>query len=671
MPCAVILTAIPIEYRAVRAHLTDLREEMHPQGTIYERGKFIDNGKEWEVGIVDVGAGNVGAALEAERAISYFNPSVILFVGVAGGIKNVTLGDVVAATKVYGYESGKARQIFEPRPDVGLSTYNLIQRAKAEARKEDWLNRLGSSLYDAKPTVFVAPIAAGEKVVASKESAVFQFLRSNYGDALAVEMEGRGLLQAAHANQQVSALIIRGISDLIEKKSEADSSGSQEIAARHASAFAFEILAKFTGESIKVPVSTPSNNQSQMQPASLNFFAYDHAWVGRKNLIQDLSNRVNNSCRLLILLGISGIGKTALAEKLAVELQDWFNGDWNSKLRRANFDFEDKANDFTSVAFRWLEESGERLSPENKKPEILLPKLVTYLRENQVLVLIDSLERLLNVNEEESGNDFADEWWEKFFLNILSAESCQSRIIITSQDLPVKLLVSRYKNFWHRQILYGLTELEQIELFKTTGLDVNEDSPDKPLLMRIGKAYQGHPLVLRVIIGEILNEPFNGDVQAYWNDERENTSQKIEEVEKALAEAAQGKTLGEEDEWQLHKLTREVREQVNKQRLQIAFNRLARDVKDAYILLCAASVYRTPEKEEYWLEHLVQWLKRLEQQKCSKERQRRAIEDLNNRFLVEESLNHNKKRVLGQHNLIRSVAIERRKQFLQSLESGV
>ena len=241
MACAVILTAIRIEYMAVRAHLSDLSEDIHSQGTIYERGKFSINAQNWEVGIVETGAGNSPAAIEAERAIAHFKPDVILFVGVAGGIKDVQLGDVVAATKVYGYESGKVAETFRPRPNVGLSNYNMIQRAKAEARKTDWLARLSDS---AKPNVFVAPIAAGEKVVANKKSDLFEFLQQNYGDALAVEMEGSGILEAVHANQQVSALIIRGISDLIDGKSRADKEGFQELAASHASAFAFQVLAK-------------------------------------------------------------------------------------------------------------------------------------------------------------------------------------------------------------------------------------------------------------------------------------------------------------------------------------------------------------------------------------------------------------------------------------------
>ena len=97
MSRAVILTALSVEYLAVRAHFQALREEVHTQGTIYERGTF----GAWEVGIIEIGAGNVGAALEAERAIAYFRPDVILFVGVAGGIKDVAIGDVVVSTNVY------------------------------------------------------------------------------------------------------------------------------------------------------------------------------------------------------------------------------------------------------------------------------------------------------------------------------------------------------------------------------------------------------------------------------------------------------------------------------------------------------------------------------------------------------------------------------------------
>lgn len=243
--CAVVLTAIPVEYGSIRAHITQIRTEKHEKGNIYERGVFSGGNFLWDVGIVEVGAGNAPTAVQTERAINHFKPILILFVGVAGGLKDVRLGDVVVATKVYGYDAGKANEAFQPRPEVGTVSFRMAELARAEARSSDWLKRLPPPIPNPPPRVFLVPIAAGGSVVASTRSAIWERLRNNYSDAVAVEMEGYGFLQAAYANPGVDALIIRGISDLIDNKSEVDAKNFQKLAANHASAFAFEILAKW------------------------------------------------------------------------------------------------------------------------------------------------------------------------------------------------------------------------------------------------------------------------------------------------------------------------------------------------------------------------------------------------------------------------------------------
>lgn len=275
IPCVVILTALQVEYMAIREHLTGLKEVLHPKGTIYEQGTFTASKQVWDVAIAQIGAGNSGVAAEVERAIARFNPRAILFVGVAGGIKKaLKIGDVVVATKVYKYEAGKVlADKTLPRPTLGNSSYALDQRAKVEARKADWLDRIKIDRSDAQSLVYVEPIAAGEKVVASSRSAVCKYLQEYYDDAYAVEMEGFGFLEAAWRNSEVAAIVIRGISDKLDKKAQADSSGFQKVAAAHASAFAFEMLAKLEGQSesmTDMAIEKPEDSIGQLQGESLD-----------------------------------------------------------------------------------------------------------------------------------------------------------------------------------------------------------------------------------------------------------------------------------------------------------------------------------------------------------------------------------------------------------------
>lgn len=240
---ALIVTALPVEFNAVCAFLQNRREETLPDGTVCEFGAFAAASGAWSVAVLQVGAGNEAAAIDTTAAILAIKPDIALFVGVAGGLKDVALGDVVAATKVYGYESGKDEESLRPRPEVFRSSHPLEQRARAIARRQDWATGLSMSEGAAAvPQAFVAPIAAGSKVVASSQSTTRRLLLEVYGDALAVEMEGLGFLAALHRFPQINALVVRAISDLIDGKAEADAGGSQELASQNAAAFAFAVL---------------------------------------------------------------------------------------------------------------------------------------------------------------------------------------------------------------------------------------------------------------------------------------------------------------------------------------------------------------------------------------------------------------------------------------------
>ena len=244
MPRAIIITTHPQDFRSVAERLRDRGEEEHPEGTIYELGFFdIEGAAFWEVVICEASETNASVALETERAIAHFKPKVIFLIATATGIKDVNPGDVVVASKIYGYESGKIDDEFRARPNAPEPAYKLQQRAKSIQRSGGWIREINNSILTPHPSASIAPIASGEKEITDDRSPLLEFLSKHYNDAIAIDRVGLGFLNAAQANQDVLALTIHGITHQIDRP-EANTIESRSIAMQYASAFAFEVLAK-------------------------------------------------------------------------------------------------------------------------------------------------------------------------------------------------------------------------------------------------------------------------------------------------------------------------------------------------------------------------------------------------------------------------------------------
>jgi 5'-methylthioadenosine/S-adenosylhomocysteine nucleosidase len=258
-PVAVVITALNLEFEAVAAKLQDRQEASDLRGTVYSVGSYAG----YRIAVAEGGRGNVAAAVVTSAAIEHFQPDLVLFVGVAGGVKDVALGDVVVASRIREYEIGKdTRHKFLMREGGSRAPYRLEQLAKAIAREAPW------SLPDGHRG-WVEPIAAGGKVVASSRSRTAELLRTHCSDVVAVEMEGAGFLEALHVTN-AQGLVVRGISDMLDNKSQVDKAGIQAVAADHAAEFAMAILARYKPTRTRARRS-PGSASRQQRPIALTF----------------------------------------------------------------------------------------------------------------------------------------------------------------------------------------------------------------------------------------------------------------------------------------------------------------------------------------------------------------------------------------------------------------
>lgn len=268
----VILTALDLEYTAIRALMTEVKPHLHRHGTRFEVGRF--EGTKCRVALALVGKGNQSSATLAERSMNEFNPLAVIFVGVAGALRSdIQLGDVVVASHVYAYHGATSEDDgTRTRPRVWEASHGIDQLAHYVARTAAWDRGLSGS-----PRVRFGPMAAGEVVLNSRTSSEARLLKERFNDAMAIEMEAAGVAQAAHLNSAMPVAVVRGISDRADgTKETTDGEQWQPRAVANAAAFALALADELSRHATENPDSKGSPDMTR----SVQFNNYDNVRVG-------------------------------------------------------------------------------------------------------------------------------------------------------------------------------------------------------------------------------------------------------------------------------------------------------------------------------------------------------------------------------------------------------
>jgi nucleoside phosphorylase len=255
-----IVPALVAEAKAILSFFDGARVMSTPSGVTYTTGKrkplcanvsqkARDN---WSFYIAaPTGAGNVQASKAVSQIIPECQPDLVAFIGCAGGFpRKIEQYDVVVPEYVHYIARTKVGTGVEIRPVPELCSRVFVDHCKNVQLLDAWHQYLAPETSNAPIGVCFDPIVSGETVLVNSASKFFQSVVRASPTAVAIEMEGYGFLSACR-ERQVDAVVMRGISDMLDDKPQSGGNGqephpgfdnAQYKATRHAAALFFATL---------------------------------------------------------------------------------------------------------------------------------------------------------------------------------------------------------------------------------------------------------------------------------------------------------------------------------------------------------------------------------------------------------------------------------------------
>lgn len=290
------MTPLPSEYAAVSRHITEKSSIIH-EGAAYEIGRFPAGTAKYQIIIREPGMKNAPMAVATERAIRHFEPQIAILCGIAGGIKDVRIGDVAVAKSAFDYDSGKeSADGFLPRPNEYVFSDELLAHAQLTQRSDEWKGRTVDGAPDAQ--VHIASVAAGDKVISAVKNSTFQQIQQFLSHCKFLEMEAAGFGLAIQRYRHIHAIVVRGISDMCYNKTKVDQQNFQDIAADRAAAVVFELLSRFDNYPLKQDIKNPLTENDL--PKEVKAILIEKIQIGIvESAIEDLVHYANTDYRFI------------------------------------------------------------------------------------------------------------------------------------------------------------------------------------------------------------------------------------------------------------------------------------------------------------------------------------------------------------------------------------